>query len=479
MPAQKTPKLSLRLNYAYKKKDGSYQVLIEVRNYTLKPFRVKVMLTNKDTGAKEILCLAKKNLVNGRIVSSINTIGEKAAYLNKLIDDLKSNLECVLYYLPANQIEINKQNVENYLYNNLPIILKSIDRAQYNAMIESDQEVEIQYQTYQKELEVHYKDYKPAGLIEAMDYYQFSNIRNEYIKPILTKYIESTGDNDIYLASFDDVEFNKFVEFVKVTPSKKGEPYKLWTLKNFVGQIKHLLAEIKKKDIPVPSSAIEFTIKTGKKKDSTVKYNVQSTSNNFSLRISELAKILNAEFDEVALNNAKELFLIQIYCGGLRHSDLLNLRPDSFIEMNGEYKIINTNEKTGKVIKNELPFEAVELLKKHNFDLSGLFFKSHTGYNSALRRMAKKLNLNREIYQFDNYVDSKEATGQVYKLYDLFSNKLARKSIVSILFNQGVPINHIIKFTQHSLTAVESYISLDMEETEKKGNINRLFKFKQ
>lgn len=156
----------------------------------------------------------------------------------------------------------------------------------------------------------------------------------------------------------------------------------------------------------------------------------------------ELNRIINKDFGNKRLNNVKELFLLS--CGsGLSYADIIQLEPSDFIRKENKVCIFKERQKTGvKFYSVLMPF-AVDILNKHNGDISSLKL-SNQKLNSYLKEIADLCNI--------TTVDS-------------LHFHLARHYYATNAINSGVPLEIVQKLVGHSkITQTQHYAKL-MEDT--------------
>ena len=105
------------------------------------------------------------------------------------------------------------------------------------------------------------------------------------------------------------------------------------------------------------------------------------------------------------------------------------------IELNGKKILTLKAGKTNKPITNPVSDKFEKLLKEYNYKIP--IFNNDSTYNDNLKLMAKEIGLNREILQYENYAHYNEPKTYKVILHEVFSTKLARKALVSILYNMG------------------------------------------
>jgi len=125
------------------------------------------------------------------------------------------------------------------------------------------------------------------------------------------------------------------------------------------------------------------------------------------------------------------------------------------------------------MIDSPLHSELLPILQNINFNIDPLKFRTDIDYNAALRELAEKLELNREIVQFDSRANAKTQEVKTEKLYNLFTTRLARKAAITLLFATGkYSLEQISQITKHSMSAIQYYVgNLNDEKTEMMGSL--------
>jgi hypothetical protein len=139
-------------------------------------------------------------------------------------------------------------------------------------------------------------------------------------------------------------------------------------------------------------------------------------------------------------------------------NELFKIDADSVQDVNDEHAFILNAAKTKKLLHYTIKESTYELLKKYDFNMHQ--FEHSQTYNKYLSKLAEKAGLDRQILQFYPDISANKISTKVFPLYELFSSKAARKAFISILYNDGVPIDKIARITRHSLEAINYYISV-------------------
>jgi len=473
MPRVKSKKVTTRLNYKHETKDG-FQVLFEIRNYSPLTFRICVQNPNG-----KILHLKKDQVSKDKVVNH-----PKAHHINNYLTRLKEKCQCTLEFLDYTKIETNKKNTEEFLY-------RQYDKVdQYSEMsIEDEDDAkafydtinEVNYSEAERQREIELGIYDPQNLLEILKIRKPPKIDTR-LYSIIKFYCESNYQTDIHFHNFDKKLLDSIIwhcinNGYKADKNGKIERYRYSTIFIILKMLrtfgKYLTDELKLK---INQDYKTFKITTGNK-DSHIKYKWDDKNNVFTLYHAEFKKIEAADFSAINDTNKKErlekarvMFLVQTYSGGVRIGELYKIDKNSIIEVNGELTIYLQSPKTSKVINNPVTDKLRKILEDCNFNLPK--FENEQYYNEVLKEMAMYLKLKREILQFEDYAHLPMPTPKKIILYEHFSSKLARKALVSILYNLNFTKELISKITNHSKDTIEYYIAL--EEDFKRKMMNKI-----
>ncbi len=473
MPRIKSKKITTRLNYKYEIQRG-FQLLFEIRNYTPNTFRIKVLNPNG-----KIMHLKREQISKDQVVGH-----PKAHMINNYLDQLKGKCQRTLEFLDYTKIATTKNNTEEYLYNQYDKVLYF-----YEVNLEDDDDARMFYDTIDgiyhteenKQNEIRLGIYDPQNLLEMLNIRKPPKIDTR-LYSILKFYCESFGISDIHYHNFNKKLLDSVIKHCintgyKADNAGKIERYRYNTifiilkmLRNFG---KYLTDEL---GLKINQDYKTFKIKTGRE-DAHIKYKWDDKNNVYTLYHSEFKKIEDADFSKInddkkrkRLEQARLMFLVQTYSGGVRISELYMIDSNSIIEVNGELTVFLQSPKTSKVINNPVTDKLRKILENCNFHLPK--FENEQAYNDALKEMAMYLKLKREILQFEDYAHLPMPKPKKIILYEHFSSKLARKALVSILYNLGISKELISKITNHSKNTVEYYIAL--EEDFKRKMLNKI-----
>lgn len=477
----KTELISARLRVYGKnstKISDNCQVQLEIRNFTDKPLRISA----KD-GNLRLLFLKPQHMMKGVCVGRAD-----ANLINARLNKLKEQLRYVMQFLQYSKIAINKPTVEDFLYRRYSDVFSFFtevtdgeDAEQFfkylNQSLEENQQEALENHKFLASI----GEYKATGFMEGLNLHNIETCRKETIIPNFTKWCKSIGVPDYPIVKFDKKAFDSFTRFMIDQPRKRNKAgeektYSVKTIDNMTKEVRIYLKALKDLDYSIDESALQFKLVKGNRSYAHIKFVNNEKDNVWSITAAELNKIRTAVYDTKLpdkLIRAATLFTLQTLLGGLRVSELNLITKDSFKLANGKYYCYITTKKTGKMIDSPLHAELLPILQKINFNIDRLKFRTDIDYNTALRELAEKLELNREIMQLDSRANAKTQEVKTEKLYNLFTTRLARKAAITLLFATGkYSLEQIAKMTKHSLTAIQYYVAvLTDEKAEMMGSL--------
>ena len=472
----KTELISARLRVYGKnstKTSDNCQVQLEIRNFTDKPLRISA----KD-GNLKLLFLKPHQMRKGVCVGRAD-----ANLINARLNKLKEQLRYVMQFLQYSKIPINKPTVEDFLYRRYSDVFSFFtevtdaeDAEQFfkylNKSAEENQREALENHKFLASI----GEYKATGFMEGLNLHNFETCRKETIIPNFTKWCKSIGIIDYPIVKFDKKVFDSFTRFMIEQPRKRNKAgeektYAVKTIDNMIKEVRIYLKALKDLDYSIDEKALEFKLVKGNRRNAHIKFVNNEKDNVFSITAAELNKIRTAVYDTKLpekLRRAATLFTLQTLLGGLRVSELNLITKESFILVNDNYYCFITTPKTKKMIDSPLHSELLPILEKINFNIEALKFRTDIDYNTALRELAEKLELKRDIVQLDSRANANTQGIIKEKLYNLFTTKLARKAAITLLFATGnYSLEQIAKMTKHSLAAIQYYVAILTDEKAK------------
>lgn len=201
------------------------------------------------------------------------------------------------------------------------------------------------------------------------------------------------------------------------------------TVNNYIKNVKAFLRWLETKNY------VKVDLKKYLTRDSEVDKDV------IALTPQEFLTIENANFDNVLIQNQIDIFLIGCYTS-LSICDLKKINKDIIDDRNffKIRRIKNNNDQTIFLID-----EANKILQKHNYKLP---FISDARGSKLLKDAFRILKLHRKVrittqYSNGNVID------EYRKLSDIISWHKSRKTAITMLLNNGVPIATVMQISGH------------------------------
>jgi integrase len=454
-------------------KKTDHQVLLEIRNFTDNIIRINAL--NSDLS---IMYVKPQNLKKGVCYGQSNS-----NLINARLNKLRDRTSYVMQFIKYIKLDPKKAVIEDFIYRKWNDVYHFFSEVQteedyenfFNYLDISSDKLKIEnYKIQQKEDNKKLAElgiFEPTGIKEAIEVYQFENLnkKGQYVFNFFNKWFIDLNISDFPIAKFNSVELDNFIRFIISTKknnlSKKtdSDQYSIETVKNCLKQTKILFKNLYEKKLINDIDYIsikDFQLKTGNKRNAHINYVYNHLDNVFSINYDEFETLKHAASNlKLTLNerNTAKLFVIQTLLGGLRVSELRTITKESFQYINDRYYLFITANKTKKMIDSPLHNDLLPILESINFDIKSII---NSMYNEHLKSLAKKLGLNRQIIQKISTANSDEQSIKIYPLYELFTNKLARKALVTLLFNKGFGLEQIAKITKHSLEAIQYYTAI-------------------
>lgn len=280
-----------------------------------------------------------------------------------------------------------------------------------------------------------------------------SHFNDEWVRNFL-KYCIKNGFPKIRIANY--TPFNIIDESAKFKEAKR-QPYKVATFKKLVKHLKRYILILQKEGL-LNRQSIDY--KTIEASD----YLSRKTTINDTTRVqhtlvpSELLALQKQKFENTEYTLARDMYLIQVFAGGLRLEELytpkLNIQGD-FINI---YRF-----KTKQHTKNPIFNELKEVLQRYNYKIPNLLTREK--YRLYLKQIAEIMNFNRKIESVGTTIGVYNEV-EIYTVKDIFKPYSARKTLVLYLCIKGFTREEIIEFTGHQdIKTLKYYLdSLPAEE---------------
>lgn len=388
--------------------------------------------------------------------------------LNNLLSNVEHNVIDALNELIRNNITINSENVFKLTYineltaeeNNRRILSGEVIVDEQGGAFASPEEfVEfIDASNDPKHAEVK----KSLGLFKKeyiLDYWddfikEFAPDSYSAPKYVIAEYIKNTGDN-CKAKDFSSEWLNRFFKHIidnGYSFRNDGTNRKDFTITTVAKYQRHLRSFgdfLFEENLINNQNYRKFNLKGSRKKQSLIKYDAVPYINTQAFYKREFDWFFAFPFEDDNLGFARDLFVLQVWLGGLRISDFFSLSANNLQkDTSGNYRILFKQEKTDddvnhSVNKNYL----IPILEKYPNGLPP--FPKVKDYHSFLRQAAKQAGLNRELKFRGEIAKDADATTKWYPIHEKICNKWARNCAVSILAEEGYPDDRISKFTGH------------------------------
>lgn len=166
----------------------------------------------------------------------------------------------------------------------------------------------------------------------------------------------------------------------------------------------------------------------------------------------ELRALYNYHFEDYKKTFIRDVFVFSCHTG-LRFSDLISLRKRHLKKLpKAGLTISKKAEKTGYEFNVPVNSVALEILEKYSYNLSEY---TNANFNKYLHLLLK------ETEMFDDELEFNE---EVKKRWKCISIHRGRDTFITLLIQERVPLNEIMKYTGHrSVTNLNKYIDLKGE----------------
>ncbi|MCD8210942.1 MAG: site-specific integrase [Prevotella sp.] len=197
------------------------------------------------------------------------------------------------------------------------------------------------------------------------------------------------------------------------------------------------------------------------------------------LSIEQRDRLATAQLPTKHLRTQRDIFIFQCWVG-CRVSDLITLTEKNIKDINGEkylqYVPIKTKDVHEQIQNVCVPLldEALEYIERYRgVDAKGRLmpFISPQRYNDAIKEMFKLAGLDDMV----SVRNQKTNNDELKPLYEVASSHMARKTFVTILYNNGVADPKLIgMMSGHSSDAIERYIRRELHTMrEAIGNLRK------
>jgi hypothetical protein len=186
----------------------------------------------------------------------------------------------------------------------------------------------------------------------------------------------------------------------------------------------------------------------------------------YTLEYEEIEQLLNASFDDQQMQLATDMYIIQMFAGGLRPVEMYkgNIRfTDTYVSF---YR-----SKNKKISKNPVLHEVRDVLKKYPEGLPP-FLKINI-YREQLKKVSRHFGWERIIEEPNTKLNPESDTIE-NELQEIFSPLTARKTFINYLANLGLPDELIIQFTDHTDVKILKHYKRKLNLEQKRKIIQKL-----
>jgi len=304
---------------------------------------------------------------------------------------------------------------------------------------------------------------RQAGLLRRqylMDYWddfiESSSVKSlSTVKSSLLRFID-TDDANCFARDFNDAWLRKYFIYTIKTGFKRKEGdsivvkhYEISTIEKYLKILRSFGDYLFDTEVLNNQDYKRFKLRSKKKGQSILKYKSDPFKNTHALPKKEFDNLFGCKFSDNTLERIRDIFILQVWLGGLRKKDFYSLSDSNFsTDGDGNIKVWFSQRKTLENVMNPVNRTYLEpIFKKYNNSLPK--FPTESKYNIKLKEVFKAAKLCRELpFRYDYAKD--DAPTIVWKpMCEEVSNRWARNCVVSILCEEGHPGNHIMEFTGH------------------------------
>jgi hypothetical protein len=304
---------------------------------------------------------------------------------------------------------------------------------------------------------------RKAGLLKRQylmdywdDYIDDCGVKShKLIKSSLLRYIEK-DDANIYATDFNDEWLKEYFVYTIKTgyEGKKDDKivtkhYEISTIEKYLKILRSYGDYLFDEGVLNNQNYKRFKLRNKKKGQSILKYKADPFKNAHALLKKEFDQLFGFRFADETLDSVRDVFILQVWLGGLRKKDFYSLSDSNFsIDSGGNIHVWFSQKKTMEDVMNPINRTYLEpIFKKYNNSLPK--FPTQSKYNKKLKKVFEAAGLCRELpFKYEYAKD--DAPTVIWKpMCKEVSNSWARNCAVSILCEEGHPDNHIKEFTGH------------------------------
>jgi hypothetical protein len=455
--------LSRRLRY--KPSKHGHQVLIRVRGVATSDIEIPV----RDYVGKSYLTLSvkKEHWKNGFI--SGGKYHKPTRDLNTLLQLVEYDVSDAVNTLLSENVKISYENVLQLTYAHKEQDIMNEERIKKGDLMVREDGGAFESEDDFLEFLERQDDPKfipmkrKAGLLKRQylmdywdDYLDDSGVKShEIIKSSLLRYIDKE-DANIYAADFNDEWLRRyFVYTIKIGYKGKEDGkvvtkhYEISTIEKYLKILRSYGDYLFDEGVLNNQNYKRFKLRSKKKGQSILKYKADPFKNSHALLKKDFDKLFGFKFTDETVDRVRDIFILQVWLGGLRKKDFYSLSDSNFsTDSDGNIRVWFSQKKTMEDVMNPINSSYLEpIFKKYNNSLPK--FPTESKYNKKLKAVFKAAGLCKKLPFKYEYAKDNAPTLRWKPMCEEVSNRWARNCAVSILCEEGHPDNHIKEFTGH------------------------------
>jgi len=278
---------------------------------------------------------------------------------------------------------------------------------------------------------------------------------HELIQSSLLRHIER-DDANIYAVNLDDEWLRQyFISTIKSGFQGKEDDkvvtkhYEISTIEKYLKILRSYGDYLFEEGVLENQNYRRFKLRSKKKGQSILKYDADPYKNAHALMKKEFDHLFGFKFADETLDRVRDVFILQVWLGGLRKKDFFSLSDSNFsTDSDGNIRVWFSQKKTMEDVMNPINRTYLEPIFT-KYDNSLPKFPTPSKYNTKLKKVFEAAGLCRTLPFKYEYAKDDAPTVLWKQMCKEVSNSWARNCAVSILCEEGHPDNHIKEFTGH------------------------------
>lgn len=234
--------------------------------------------------------------------------------------------------------------------------------------------------------------------------------------------------------------FNVF-DYRESLEKAEREDFKIASFRKLVKILRHYINMLQKHGLLSPSAINTNHIDAADYiSRNTISENYTKTE--YTLELEEIEQLLTAKLEDEKMQLAVDMYIIQMFAGGLRPVELYEGNITST-----DNSVTFYRKKNKRLSINPILPEVQDVLIKYPNGLPT--FLNISTYRDKLKEVARHFKWNRIIQETNTKLKPDQPTIK-QELHKVFSPLTARKTFINYLANMGLPDEVIIQFTDHA-----------------------------